>query len=502
MKVNWKKLQNGSDIRGIALEGVKGELVNLTSEVVEVLGKSFTQWLRTKGFKNVNIAVGMDSRISGNALKAAFSKGIIDSGANVFNCGLASTPAMFMATLSDNISVQGGVMLTASHLPFNRNGLKFFTKHGGLDKADISDILAIAEKNDFGTVASKGEERAYDFISEYSNQLVNNIRAKVNSARSYNEPLAGTKIIVDAGNGAGGFFANKVLLPLGADISGSQFLNPDGRFPNHIPNPEDPDAMDSICKAVLENKADLGIIFDTDVDRSAIVDNTGKPINRNALIALISSVILEEHPGSTIVTDSITSDGLAWFINHKLKGKHHRFKRGYKNVINEAIQLNKAGEESWLAIETSGHAALKENFFLDDGAYLVAKLLIKMAQLRNHNKNLSNLISDLPHPVESKEFRLKINSSDFLTYGNTVIKKLQSLVNSIDGWEKEEVNFEGIRVKCLNSNEQGWFLLRMSLHDPVMPLNIESNVTGGVNKIKHKFKSLLSEFEFLSSDVL
>jgi phosphomannomutase len=176
----------------------------------------------------------------------------------------------------------------------------------------------------------------------------------------------GLKIIVDAGNGSGGFFAGKVLAPLGADFSGSQFLEPDGNFPNHVPNPEDSTAMTFICNAVKREKADLGIIFDTDVDRFAIVDASGQPINRNELIALISAVILEEHPGSVIVTDSITSAGLKWFIEEESGGIHHRFKRGYKNVINESIRLNKEGKESWLAIETSGHAALKENHFPDD----------------------------------------------------------------------------------------------------------------------------------------
>ena len=169
--------------------------------------------------------------------------------------------------------------------------------------------------------------------------------------------------------------------------------------------------MASICDAVLREKADLGIIFDTDVDRAALVDEAGNALNRNELIALISAVILEEHPGSAIVTDSITSSGLKWFIEEHLKGIHHRFKRGYKNVINESIRLNQEGTESWLAIETSGHAALKENHFLDDGAFLVAKLLIQMAKLKRNGRSLGELIAPLPRARESGEFRLKIKAN-------------------------------------------------------------------------------------------
>jgi phosphomannomutase len=341
-----------------------------------------------------------------------------------------------------------------------------------------------------------------DFISDYSAFLVETIRKGVNDTENYNAPLDGLKIIVDAGNGAGGFFAHKVLLPLGADITGSQFLEPDGRFPNHVPNPEDPEAMDSICGAVIREKADLGIIFDTDVDRAALVDAGGKALNRNSLIALISSVILEEHPGSVIVTDSITSTGLKWFISEHLGGIHHRFKRGYKNVINESLRLNAAGTESWLAIETSGHAALKENHFLDDGAFLVAKLLIQMAKMKQQGLTLSSLIKVLPQPLEEGEFRLKIRTEEFGSYGQGVLDTLAELIGKEADWSAETPNYEGIRVNCTGKEEQGWFLLRMSLHDPVMPLNVESDVRGGVQKITMRLRRLLDAFEYLGLDAL
>ena len=280
----------------------------------------------------------------------------------------------------------------------------------------------------------------------------------------------------------GGFYAGKVLEPLGADTSGSQFLEPDGTFPNHIPNPENEEAMAAIRQAVLWHRADFGIIFDTDVDRSAAVDSQGNELNRNRLIALASAVVLREHPGSTIVTDSITSDGLAAFIA-ELGGIHHRFKRGYKNVINESIRLNESGSESWLAIETSGHGAMKENYFLDDGAYLVSKLLVELALAKQSGKVLTDLIASLKEPADSKEYRLKILASDFKTHGNEVIESLREFVSQQADWQIVPNNYEGIRVACTAPDAEGWFLLRLSLHDPVLPLNIESNVSGGTVKI-------------------
>jgi phosphomannomutase len=213
------------------------------------------------------------------------------------------------------------------------------------------------------------------------------------------------------------------------------------------------------------------------------------------MIALISAIVLQEYPGSTVVTDSITSDGLTEFIEH-LGGKHHRFKRGYKNVIEESMRLNDSGVKSWLAIETSGHGAMKENYFLDDGAYLATKLLVELAKAKQQGKLLTDLITDLKEPVASEEFRLKIQTEDFKAYGNQVIAKLQEFASSQTDWIVL-TNYEGVRISCNSSTEDGWFLLRLSLHDPVIPLNIESNVSQGVASIATRLLEFLGDFEAL-----
>ncbi|MGB3295274.1 MAG: phosphomannomutase/phosphoglucomutase [Phormidesmis sp.] len=500
----WQRLQNGSDIRGVALAGVAGEEVNLTPEVACLLGQGFVSWLAnklSKAAEDLVISVGRDSRISGPALRDGLTSGMTDSGARVFDFAIASTPAMFMSTVTPGYDCDGAIMLTASHLPFNRNGLKFFTAQGGLNKPDITEILTLASENTFSPATNKGELEARDFISVYSDGLVQKIRQSVNHPEHYEQPLKGLHIIVDAGNGAGGFYASKVLAPLGADTSGSQFLEPDGHFPNHVPNPENAEAMAAIAQAVLWHRADFGIIFDTDVDRSAAVDSQGHELNRNRLIALISAVVLREHPGSTIVTDSITSDGLTQFITD-LGGVHHRFKRGYKNVINESMRLDAAGQASWLAIETSGHGAMKENYFLDDGAYLVSKLLVELARVRQSGKLLTDLIAPLTEPTESKEYRLKILAKDFKSHGNAVIEKLQAYVDERDRWQAVPKNYEGIRVACSAPEEDGWFLLRLSLHDPALPLNIESNVAGGVERIKGQLAKFFKDIGQLEASSL
>lgn len=489
---NITKLQNGSDIRGIAMEGVEGEAINLTQDMAMKMAYSFSKWLKAKTKKaSLKVAVGRDSRLTGPNLAQAVCLGLVSDGGHVYDCGIATTPAMFMTTLDPEMDCDGAVMITASHLPFNRNGIKLFTKDGGLNKEDITEILTQAETilTDF-LVGGKREE--YAFIPKYAANIVKMIQEKTGEAK----PLDGAKIIVDAGNGAGGFFAKLVLEPLGANTQGSQFLEPDGHFPNHIPNPEDKDAMDAIRKAVVDNKANMGIIFDTDVDRSAIVDEKGDAINRNGFIAFIASILLETYPGTTIVTDSVTSTGLTEYIE-SIGGKHHRFKRGYKNVINEAVRLNESGVETHLAMETSGHGAIKENYFLDDGAYLVTMALIKFAQLHKQGKPISVFLKDLKEPVCAAEYRFKIGVEDFKTYGQDVLDGFAKFAEEQPGWSIVEPNYEGIRVNCDQTAGNGWCLLRMSLHDPILPLNIESDQVEGCHKIKATIDGFFKQYEAL-----
>ncbi|WP_099222210.1 phosphomannomutase/phosphoglucomutase [Listeria costaricensis] len=489
-----RTLQNGSDIRGIGIETDKHALT-LTNENIRLIAHGFANWLeQKKGLSGrVKVAVGHDSRLSAERIKTELIDQLVKRGVDVLDVGLATTPAMFMATQYADYQADAALMITASHLPYFYNGIKFFTKSGGAEHEDIAFMLENpVAHGDFsgGTV----EQRA--LLTTYAEDLVAKIRAGIRGAADPLKPLAGSKIVVDAGNGAGGFFATEVLAPLGADITGSQFLEPDGHFPNHIPNPDNDEAMASLKRAVLANGADLGVIFDTDVDRSALMDARGESYNRNPLIAMISRILLREHPGTTIVTDSTTSNHLEDFIE-ACGGKQHRFKRGYRNVINEAIRLNEAGTPSEIAIEISGHAALKENYFLDDGAYLVAKILMTYAELRAEGRSLQDLIADLVEPAESTEARLHIEAPDFKIYGQTVLRNLPAYVRTVPGFTLEPVNHEGVRVNTSGEFGQGWFLLRMSLHEPVMPMSIESDEPGGIQKIKQALQPFFAQYEAL-----
>lgn len=440
----------------------------------------------------------------------------------------------------DGHDYDGAIMITASHLPVNRNGAKFFTKEGGLDKPDIKWILqratqlyldeknnSVIDKNTGGgrggmypppldphgqglatvlhqalllgssSSSSSCQIKEVDFLPVYAAHLRQVIIDGVNHPSTPDKPLTGFKIIVNAGNGGGGFFASQVLQPLGADVSGSVHLDPNGYFPAHPSNPEDKRAVEATVKAVKESgRVDLGLMFDTDVDRSGIVDASGRGINRNRYIALMSAITLRNHPGGVIVTDSCTSNGLAAFIKD-LGGVHFRYKKGYKNIINKGVELNESKEVNCpLMMETSGHGAMKENYFLDDGAYSAVKVVIEAVKRRLElgpgKGDISALLANLKEPVEAMEIRVKILADDVRAEAEAVTAAFHDWVVSGAGgndmWRLEDENYEGWRVVIDEGGggRKGWLLLRPSLHDPDVVINVESEKEGGMKEsIRH-----------------
>ncbi|XP_057973400.1 uncharacterized protein LOC131161576 [Malania oleifera] len=514
-----RRLQNGSDVRGVAVEGEKGRTVDLTPAAVEAIAESFGEWVKSgsesEGVEKVRVSVGRDPRISGASLSVAVFAGLARAGCSVFDMGLATTPACFMSTQLHPFAYEASIMMTASHLPYTRNGLKFFTKKGGLSSPEVEEICDRAARTYANRLAKVSitlptpPARA-DFMAAYAQYLRDIIKTRVNHPLHYDTPLQGFQIIVNAGNGSGGFFTWDVLDKLGADTFGSLHLNPDGMFPNHIPNPEDKTAMSLTRASVLENSADLGIVFDTDVDRSGVVDSAGNPINGDRLIALMAAIVLREHPGTTVVTDARTSLALTRFITDR-GGHHCLYRVGYRNVIDKGVQLNRDGVETHLMIETSGHGALKENHFLDDGAYMVVKIIIEMVRmkLRGSDEGIGSLIKDLEQPLESLELRMNIISEPrhVKAKGTEAIQTFQDYVQEgrLEGWELDSCGDCWVSEGCLvdlNDNpaavdahmyrvkvsdkehgQHGWVHLRQSIHMPNIAVNMQSSVLGGCQLI-------------------
>jgi phosphomannomutase len=511
LKTAFYRLQNGSDIRGVALDLVDDEPVTLTPARAFYIGAGFARWLKARKSvdgtpsPSLRVSIGNDPRLSSDLLSASIAAGIASEGVNVLQFGICTTPAMFMSCILEKHACDAGIMVTASHLPANRNGAKFFLPEGGLGKPDIKEILELsftaAEQDgllgagsawwvDHAIVAQRGLgvdasliRQDKSFLSDYASFLRQIVIGECGIGP---KPLQGLRIVVNPGNGSGGFFATEVLGPLGADVSHSINLQPDGTFPAHQPNPEDKGAVKATTEAVLKSSADLGIMLDTDVDRSGFIDKNGNPINRNRYIALAAAIALKKNPGATIVTDSCTSNGLKSFIEG-LGGKHFRFKKGYKNIIDKGIELNEAGVDCPLMMETSGHGALRENYFLDDGAYGALKIVIEAVKRRlDGGQDIAELLETLKEPQEAMEIRFRITAEDVRGEGERVtaaFKEWMASGNAPTSWKMEDENYEGWRVSIDEGDgDQGWLLVRPSLHDPDVVINVESEQAGGMKR--------------------
>lgn len=492
---SYKSLKSGIDLRGVAVQTEENN-VTLTNEAICDLTKAFLKWISDKTGKTcLNIAVGHDVRISSEAVFSAVQKSIIECGCNVFYCGLSSTPSMYMLLKDENWDCDASIMITASHLPFYMNGLKLFTPEGALGSADIDKIIELAENGE-SLPRRLGNLVEQSYMDAYCKKLVAAVRTQIGKSA----PLFGKKVIVDASNGVGAFFVKKVLQQLGATTDGSINLNPDGNFPAHAPNPKDGEVIKALSDAVVSSKAELGIVFDADANRVAVVNSEGKPINKDNLIALTAAAILMNAggEGSTIVTDSATTDGLTEFIE-KHGGKHVRYKHGHRNVAEEAIRRNKKGEHCPVAIETNGHAAFEDNGFLDDGAYLVCKILITYVQQAARKMTLGDLISSLVRPVEEKEIRIGFtaDSGNYRREGERIVEEFKYFADCDKRMSVAPDYYDGVRVNFTEDFGNGWLLLRQSIHHPVMIINMASMQAGGNKIMARQLFFMLEKYPFL-----
>ena len=479
---NWLKLRSGSEIRG--------PQDRLTDERAEKLGYAFATWLAEKGGVSpaeLTLAVGRDERPSGERLKTALTRGITAADSDVLDCGRCATPALFALVQDGPDRADGAVMVTASAFDPSQNGFKLMTAEGGLSGGDVDAILRLAAE----TTVPERLVAPLNATGRYYENL-RAVAAKVLEDDAL-KPLLGMRVVVDERNAVGADFA-QFLSDLGVETEG-------GLTGECATGPKFPEALDALSRAVLENRADLGVSFTADGDRVALVDEQGRALAQNRLIALVAAVLLDNHPGMTIVTDSVTSNGLSAFIA-EWGGVHYRFKRGYRSVIHEAIRLNEEGIDCPLAMETSGHAAFRENGFLDDGAYLATRLICEALNRKREGQTLSALIDDLQEPVESVEIRLPIlpfEDWEPEEEAQEIVEILLSRTLTDPEWQLAPDNREGARItfNLDGGVNNAWVQLRMSVHDPVMVLNAESAVPGGVKRILAQTYALIRDTEKL-----
>ncbi|MCH3918608.1 MAG: phosphomannomutase/phosphoglucomutase [Spirochaetia bacterium] len=428
-----KEILKPGDIRGIY--GTE-----LTAEDYYWFGRTFATYLITKN--GISCIVGRDGRLSSPEASQALIKGLVESGIQVIDLGLVSSPCLYYSVSS--LHADGGLMVTASHNPPAYNGLKFVLQGRNFLEKDIAGLARTAAEDSClqlqrqGTVTEGKREK-----EAYLSHLL---------AEADKKTFAGKRIVWDPGNGAALFILKSFL----SQMPGDHYLicdTIDGSFPNHAPDPSKPENLVLLGKTVRGQQANLGVAFDGDADRIAIVDEDGQPLSGIQLLLLLAGPYLDRHPGykvqSEVKASRIFLDGIKELGGIPLLTKVGR--------VNQQIHMRET--DVGLAAETSGHVYFKENNYEDDGLFAALEVL---KALQFWHISLSDFRKKYPMPINSGEIRLPMQEKD-----RKIL--LDSIRRHADETTGHLLLVDGIRW----DNEKGFFLIRSSNTEPHMTIYAE-----------------------------
>ena len=443
------------DIRGIAA----GDAPQLTPRVARLVGRALGVYLPQQ-FQTERVFVGADNRLTSAALKAALIEGLAASGLAVTDIGEVLTPTVYFASASFD-GAGAGVMITGSHLDTRYNGIKMAYGKLALAGEQIQDLLKLIDAGEFADGAAAVDE---------DRQMIHRHMAAIQSKVKMAKPL---KVVLDAGNGLSGTYAPPILSALGLEVE-CLFCEPDGSFPNHLPNPEDPEMTKDLEAKVVESGADLGLAFDGDSDRCGFIDNRGHHITADRLLALLARDLLGRHPNTPIVFDVKASQALPDEIR-KYGGQPVMWKSGHslmKQKMNEIGAL--------LGGEVSGHLFIGEDYYGFDDAPLAALKTLEI--ISRSDKTIAEIFDEIPKLLATPEIIL--SAPDDLKF-----KMIHEMTESLQG-QYEVVTVDGARVVF----EHGWGLVRASNTQPAVTLRFEAYTRRQISEYMQIFKAQLDRY--------
>lgn len=444
------------DIRGV----VK---TDLTNEVAYNLGRAYGTWMGKRGHKL--IVVGHDVRLTSPHLAKLFVDGVLTTGLNVYLVGEVMTPVLYYAI--HHYKADGGVMITGSHNPIEYNGFKMCEGLAPIYGPDIQALKQVIQENAYVRTNSghATDKSIYPFYMEM-------MRKKFSFARKL-------KIVVDAGNGTAGPIAPDLWSSLGLEVV-PLYCDPDGHFPNHLPDPTVPKYMQDLRQLVLAEKADLGIGYDGDADRVGIVDDRGRLIYADALMAILCRDVLTKHPGSTIIFDVKCSQMLPEEIE-KLGGVYLMYKTGHSLLKAKMKEVHAP-----FAGEMSGHLFFADEFFgYDDGLYASGRILRILA---NSHGAFSALVDQLPAFVSTPEIRVDCPDKEKFSVIEEMVKTFSA--------SYETITIDGARVLF----GDGWGLIRASNTQPVLVLRFEAKTRERLMEIVSIFRKEMDKYPAIVYD--
>ena len=443
------------DIRGTA----NGDAPQLTPAVAFLVGRALGTYL-PREFGTERVFVGSDNRLSSGPLKAAMLEGLSASGLSVTDIGEVLTPTVYFASAS-YAGVGGGVMITGSHLDTRYNGIKMAYGKLALAGEQIQDLLRLVDSGAFAV--GDGE------ISE-DPTMINRHMTEIQRRVIMAKPMT---VVLDAGNGLSGAYLPPVLRALGLDLH-CLYCEPDGAFPNHLPNPEDPEMTRDLEAKVLELGADLGLAFDGDSDRCGFIDNRGHHIAADRLLALLARDLLSRHPNTPIVFDVKASQALPDAIK-RYGGEPVMWKSGHSLMKQK---MNEIG--SLLGGEVSGHLFIGEDYYGFDDAPLVALKTLEI--ISKSDKTIAEIFDEIPKLVATPE--IVLSAPDDLKF-----KMIDEMTASLQS-DYEVVTVDGARVVF----DAGWGLVRASNTQPAITLRFEAYTREQVASYMAVFKAQLERY--------
>lgn len=448
---------NPSIYREYDIRGVAG--VDYDEAFVEALGRAYGTKLLSENITRV--AVGRDCRVTGPGYHKIMKSAIRSTGVNVIDIGQCPTPLMYFAV--QHLDLMGGIHVTGSHNPPDHNGFKICIGKSTIHGEGIQELRRIVESGEMAR--GDGAEEVYPIIPAYQGYL----------EEQFGRCAEGVKVVVDSGNGTGGPVGPPVYRAMGCEVI-ELFSEPDGRFPNHHPDPTVEENVADLIKAVREHGADLGIAFDGDSDRIGAVDNTGRIIWGDEMLVIFAREILAKNPGATIVSEVKCSqrlfddiekhggNGIMWKVGHSL----------LKAKMRETGAL--------LGGEMSGHIFFADRYFgYDDAVYAGARLIEIVSRTGD---TLEQMLADLPTTVYTPEIRIDCPDSIKFDLAAKACDRFRDLGYDI-------VDVDGVRVKF----EDGWGLIRASNTQPVLVTRFEAQSTESLEKNRQTVETELDSIK-------
>lgn len=442
------------DIRGV----VTGDNPQITPNLARLVGKALGTYLPEQ-FGTDRMFVGCDNRVSSGPLKAALIEGVASTGLNVTDIGQVLTPTVYFAAASYGAK-GAGVMITGSHLDTRYNGIKMAYGRLALADQQIQDLLKIIQSDTFAS-GSGHVDTDFDMIHKHME--------KIGSMVTLKKPLT---VVMDAGNGLSGTYVPAVLEKLGATVH-CLYCESDGTYPNHLPNPEDPEMTKDLEAKVIELGADLGLAFDGDSDRCGFIDNHGHHIAADRLLALLARDLLKRHPGASVVFDVKASQALPDEIK-KYGGVPVMWKSGHSLM---KLKMSEIG--SPLGGEVSGHLFVGENYYGFDDAPLVALKTLEI--IAGSDKSIAEIFDEIPKLVATPEIIL--SAPDNVKFA--IIEEIQAELAK----KYEMITVDGARAVF----EHGWGLVRASNTQPAITLRFEAYERPQIVEYMKRFKALLDK---------